>query len=240
MLALGSDAASMPYDVFALVHPTTGLVTIERLVWTNATTRATALVTQDGVYVKSGDVSRRYVGRTTPRRRRGRQRTRSTPGLCGTRRTKYHARSGVERRRTTGRDSVATWRQANGAATSVVAFVMGLDHQPGVGGRDGVVQRKRGASSGRVVALCDGMIEQPPSRLSAAARSDRRAAARYQADTTARHPATGRAAECARSGARWAWYADYLNWPRPDIQRDTCASHASATGSNCSVSAPTS
>lgn len=52
--------ASKPYDVF--MFDNAGAVTAEILVWTNATTRATALVLQDGIWVKSGATNRRYVG----------------------------------------------------------------------------------------------------------------------------------------------------------------------------------
>lgn len=58
-------AASQMYDVF--VYDNAGAPTLETLAWTNDTTRATALVLQDGVLVKSGATTRRYVGsfRTT-------------------------------------------------------------------------------------------------------------------------------------------------------------------------------
>lgn len=49
-----------PYDVF--VYDNSGTPALEVLVWTNDTTRATALTTQDGVLVKSGATTRRYVG----------------------------------------------------------------------------------------------------------------------------------------------------------------------------------
>lgn len=48
------------YDVF--VYNNAGTPALELLAWTNGTTRATALTTQNGVYVKSGDATRRYVG----------------------------------------------------------------------------------------------------------------------------------------------------------------------------------
>lgn len=48
------------YDVFA--YDNAGTVTLETLAWTNATTRATALAYQDGVLVKSGAATRRYLG----------------------------------------------------------------------------------------------------------------------------------------------------------------------------------
>lgn len=49
-----------PYDVFC--YDNAGTPTLETLVWTNDTTRATALVYQNGVLVKSGATTRRYLG----------------------------------------------------------------------------------------------------------------------------------------------------------------------------------
>jgi len=56
---------SQMYDVF--VFDNSGTATLELLAWTNDTTRATAITTQDGIYVKTGALTRRYVGsfRTT-------------------------------------------------------------------------------------------------------------------------------------------------------------------------------
>jgi hypothetical protein len=48
------------YDVF--LYDSGGTLTLETLVWTNDTTRATALKLLDGVLVKSGATTRRYVG----------------------------------------------------------------------------------------------------------------------------------------------------------------------------------
>ena len=48
------------HDVFC--YDNSGTPTLEVLVWTNDTTRATGLVYQDGVPVKSGDATRRYLG----------------------------------------------------------------------------------------------------------------------------------------------------------------------------------
>lgn len=59
-ISLVGLTASKPYDVFA--YDNAGVVACETLVWTNATTRATALVSQDGVFVKSGALTRRYLG----------------------------------------------------------------------------------------------------------------------------------------------------------------------------------
>ena len=57
---LSGLAAGKPYDVFAYIS--SGAVAAESLAWTNDTTRATALAIQDGVLVKSGDATRRYIG----------------------------------------------------------------------------------------------------------------------------------------------------------------------------------
>lgn len=58
-LSLPATTATM-YDVF--IYNNAGTPTMEFLVWTNDTTRATALTRQDGVLVKSGDPTRRYGG----------------------------------------------------------------------------------------------------------------------------------------------------------------------------------
>ncbi len=52
--------ATQIYDVF--VYNSAGTPTLELTAWTNDTTRATALTTQDGIYVKTGATTRRYVG----------------------------------------------------------------------------------------------------------------------------------------------------------------------------------
>ncbi len=65
-LALSSLTSGKNYDVFA--YNNAGTVTLElSAAWTNDTTRADALTTQDGVRVKSGTTTRRLVGtiRTT-------------------------------------------------------------------------------------------------------------------------------------------------------------------------------
>lgn len=56
---------SQMYDIF--LFDNAGTLTLELLAWTNDTTRATALITQDGVLCKTGVLTRRYLGsfRTT-------------------------------------------------------------------------------------------------------------------------------------------------------------------------------
>lgn len=57
-LAALSDATN--YDVF--IYNNNGTLTLSATAWTNATTRATALVSQDGILVKSGATTYRYLG----------------------------------------------------------------------------------------------------------------------------------------------------------------------------------
>lgn len=48
------------YDVF--LYDNSGTLTLEFVAWTNVTTRATAPVLQDGVFVKSGEANKRLLG----------------------------------------------------------------------------------------------------------------------------------------------------------------------------------
>lgn len=59
-MALSGLTANLPYDVFAFIN--TGAVALERTAWASTTTRATGLVLQNGVLVRSGDATRRYIG----------------------------------------------------------------------------------------------------------------------------------------------------------------------------------
>lgn len=58
-LSLAALAANTNFDVF--LYDSAGTLTLESVAWTNATTRATAITTQDGVPVKTGATGRRYL-----------------------------------------------------------------------------------------------------------------------------------------------------------------------------------
>ena len=58
--ALGTMTAARGYDVFG--YFSAGALAIEKLVWTSATARATAISLQDGRYCKTGDKTRLYLG----------------------------------------------------------------------------------------------------------------------------------------------------------------------------------
>ena len=64
-LSISGYTADTNFDIF--IYDNSGTLTLESTAWTDDTTRATALTTQDGVYVKSGATTRRYLGtiRTT-------------------------------------------------------------------------------------------------------------------------------------------------------------------------------
>lgn len=57
-ITLASLTAGLPYDCFIV----DGTLALELTAWTNTTTRATALTTQDGILVKTGATTRRYLG----------------------------------------------------------------------------------------------------------------------------------------------------------------------------------
>jgi hypothetical protein len=59
-ITLVGKTASKNNDVF--LYDNAGVLTLELLQWTDDTNRATAIVLQDGVYVKSGDATRLYLG----------------------------------------------------------------------------------------------------------------------------------------------------------------------------------
>lgn len=59
-LAVGAFTASKPNDIF--VYNNAGTLTLSATEWTNASTRATALALKDGIYVKNGATTYRYLG----------------------------------------------------------------------------------------------------------------------------------------------------------------------------------
>ena len=122
-LAISGLTSGKPYDVFC--YDNSGTPTLEFLVWTNDTTRATALAYQDGVLVKSGAATRRYLGTfyTT---------STTTSEDSETKRFLYNYYHRV-RRTLNKTDSTASWtyttasyRQANNAAANQVEAIQGV------------------------------------------------------------------------------------------------------------------
>lgn len=64
-LDLSAFDADTNFDIF--IYDNNGVLTLEETAWTDATTRSINLIRQDGVLVKSGETTRRYLGtiRTT-------------------------------------------------------------------------------------------------------------------------------------------------------------------------------
>jgi hypothetical protein len=123
-LSLSGLAADKNYDVF--MYDSAGTVVAEAVVWTNDTTRATALAVQDGVYVKTGATGRRYVGTF---------RTTATIGQCEDSLTKryvwnYYNRviREIEVKETTNSwtYATATMRPWNNSTANRVSFVRGV------------------------------------------------------------------------------------------------------------------
>lgn len=122
-LAVPATTSQM-YDVF--LKNVAGTLTLSALAWTNDTTRATALTTQDGVYVKTGDTSSLYLGsfRTTG------VSGQTEDSLAKRYLWNYYNRS---RRPMKVSDTTDTWnytlltyRQANAAAANQLDFVIGV------------------------------------------------------------------------------------------------------------------
>lgn len=116
------------YDVW--VYDNAGVPTMEVLAWTNDTTRATALTTQNGVLVKTGATTRRYVGSF---------RTTGTVGQTEDSLAKryvwnYYNRVNrpmqVLEATNSWTYSTASFRQANNSAANQIDFVVGVTEDP--------------------------------------------------------------------------------------------------------------
>lgn len=112
------------YDVF--VDYNSGTPVLAVTAWTNLTTRATALTTQDGVLVLTGTLGKRYVGSF---------RTTGVSGQTEDSAVKryvwnYYRRADRPLRRTettaTWTYTTSTWRQANGATANQVEVFIGV------------------------------------------------------------------------------------------------------------------
>ncbi len=111
------------YDVFA--YDNAGVVTLELTAWTNDTTRATALVLQNGVYVKTGALTRRYLGSFRTTGVSGQTEDSFAKRLVWN----YYNRAERELRVVEATNSWTydgVYRQANGVATNQLAVVIGV------------------------------------------------------------------------------------------------------------------
>jgi hypothetical protein len=131
--ALGTVTSGKNYDVFGYLD--SGALALEKLVWTNDTSRATAITLQDGRYCKSGDKTRLYLG--TFRSTSTTQTEDSAGGTtsqAGGKRFLWNAYNRVKRdiKVFEGTDSwtynTAAWRLANAATvpSNCCEFVIGI------------------------------------------------------------------------------------------------------------------
>lgn len=131
-ISLGTLSSGFNYDLYAFVNGST--VTFDPPVaWTDDTHRATQLTNQNGVKVKTGDATRRYIGTfrttttTTTEDSRG-----GSSSQTGGKRFLYNAYNRVMRDLqvidTTAQwnYSVSAWRQSDGATGNKVEYVDGL------------------------------------------------------------------------------------------------------------------
>jgi len=122
-LSLSGYTADKNYDIW--VYNNSGTVTLDSTVWTNGTTRATALTTQDGVYVKTGDTARRYLGTI---------RITATTGQCEDSLTKrfvwnYYNRTARALRKLASSAwnyTTTSWRQWNATSSYQVETIIGV------------------------------------------------------------------------------------------------------------------
>lgn len=124
-IALGTLTANIPYDVFC--YDNASVPTLEILAWTNDSARATPLALQNGVYVKTGATTRRYLGtfRTTST-------TQTEDSLLNRYLWNYYNRIprfliGQNAGAPSWTYTTNTVRQANAATTAQVSFVIGVN-----------------------------------------------------------------------------------------------------------------
>lgn len=127
-VSLGTLSSGLPYDVFCFNSSGT-MACDAPVAWTNTTTRATALATQNGVLVKSGTTTRRYFGTflTT---------STTTTEDSATKRDVWNYYNRV-RRPVVRLESTVSWtynlaayRQANGSAANQIEIVVGVAEVP--------------------------------------------------------------------------------------------------------------
>lgn len=120
---------STVYDVW--VYNNSGVATLELLAWTNTTSRATAIVRQNGRYVKSAVTTRRYVGTFETTTSSGQTEDSAAKRYVW---NYYNRVPRVLQNTIETTDSwtytTKTWRQARATATNQVNFVVGVAEVP--------------------------------------------------------------------------------------------------------------
>ena len=113
-----------PFDVF--IYDNSGTLTLETANWTNASTRATALTTQNGVYVKTGATTRRYLGTCCTTSVSGRTEDSYLNRLVWNYTNRVRRPQKVTDATNSWNYTLATWRQANGSSANQFTNVTGV------------------------------------------------------------------------------------------------------------------
>jgi hypothetical protein len=122
---LSGLTAGANYDIFA--YNNSGTVALEvGTAWTNATTRAVALTSLNGVLVSSGDSTRRYIGTfraVTTTTTNDAASSRLLWNLCNRGRRSLQVTDGTN----TWAYALSPWRQVRATAANTVAIVVGVN-----------------------------------------------------------------------------------------------------------------
>jgi hypothetical protein len=118
-----STSACTVFDIFA--YPSGSNVILETLDWSGSSVRATTLTTQNGVYVKNGDSTRRYLGTCRTTGVGGQTQDNGTKRFC------YNYYNRVIRSLTTGDSNSHTYNGAdrkwnNSDTNNLVEYVSGI------------------------------------------------------------------------------------------------------------------
>ena len=123
-LALTGFAANTNFDIFA--YSDAGTLTLEAVAWASDTVRATALVLQDGIKVKSGSTTKRYLGTIRTTSTIGQSEDSAVRRFCWNENNKlnkmFYFISSASHSYTTG-----AWRYYNNDANNKVEMVCGED-----------------------------------------------------------------------------------------------------------------
>lgn len=122
-IAVPATTAQM-YDVFA--YDSAGTLTLELTAWTNDTTRATALTTQNGIYVKTGALTRLYLGSFRTTAVSGQTADAAAFRLLWNYYNRVDRFLSILEATDSWTYTTATWRQARGSTANQVAVVVGV------------------------------------------------------------------------------------------------------------------
>ena len=123
-IALSGGTASRPNDIFLDYNGGSPVLTI--LAWTNDTTRATAIVKQNGVWCKTGDLQQRYLGTVyldASQQCEDSQRVRHCFNLSNQRVRPLHRVDGT----TSWTYTSSSYRQADGDSDNQLDIMLGVD-----------------------------------------------------------------------------------------------------------------